>query len=328
MTHQPAFSRARLRSMTSRLALALAMSALVACTIVGCSHASTLGPAPTRIPVPTGGPGYVFFSRGGKYFQKPVDPAGPARKVIAVPSGDEPGEVAVGRHSYWIRQGAHDRNYIGELRILSRRRAANIVAPFSAPAEVAATSRSLIWTTGHHIGRVDLSGSDLQRGRWHLPPEPAGGIAEDLVAVGDVIYLSQCDNERIGTFSNTAPAGALTVDWIVHTAPRTCPQALTVAGGYVYWAAYLPTGGNGTPVIGRAPLSAPSQVDNDWLRLPPLVDPDWICSDGRALYLASQQPSWISRVTIRTKRLQRHFVNDGTGAVACAPRAVGDLADG
>ena len=166
----------------------------------------------------------------------------------------------------------------------------------------------LYWTVGRSISRARINGTHVQPHYLRPHTGSAGDAATGLAASGGYLFLSQCDNDRIGRVRTVDPGVHPTIRWIVHRA--RCAQALAVHGSYVYWA-----GGTVAPVLGRAASDGRGLIQRKWVHLG-RFEPVWMVASSAGLYwTAGQRPSYLGYVSLDGSGLRNRVRKLGDGPI-------------
>jgi hypothetical protein len=142
------------------------------------------------------------------------------------------------------------------------------------------------------IGRVGLHGRHFDRRYIALSQEADGASLNGLASDGSYLYFSRC---LAGTIGRVAFNGSALSYGFVKTGYKSCPQAVAVGNGHIYWSDLNP--------IGRARLDG-THVQRNWLSIRSDEGPFFLAADAYHVYWdwggAAGSPSYVGRV--RTNR--------------------------
>ena len=257
--------------------------------------------------------GQLVLSLGDQYVR--WTPGSRPQPILPVKRMSALDLASAGHRLYWL-QGYRGRVFATAIRSASDtgRHPITLSPNVGAAVGLAATRTHVYWGSPRAIGRLSVDGGQVER-RWLvLPPTPSGDIQSGMATDGRYLYLSQCDNGRIGRVPLSAENPEASVEWIIHT--DTCPQDLAVSGGYLYWSGNT-HGGRG--VIGRATIDGAAP------------DATWAQPRTNAIYLAVADgfiywqwcvcgfrgaPSFLGRIGLDGTKFTRKVRTIGAGPIA------------
>lgn len=173
---------------------------------------------------------------------------------------------------------------------------------------VAARRRHVYWdaANGSAISRIAVDSGRVQH-HWlvGVPRQTSGDIVDGLATDRHFLYLSQCFSGRIGRVPLDVPRRNRQIEWIIRGID-TCPAAMTISNGFVYWAGSTLSGAG---VIGRAPVAGGAPTDS-WIRTRASSGPRSLAAVNGFLYwdwggTPSGRPNFLGRVSVNGTRFTR-----------------------
>lgn len=222
------------------------------------------------------------------------------------------GIVKVGDRLFWDQQAGYacssDPNDDQIIALTSPSQHPKIVrncVPSAGGTGLVATRRHLYLVQQHGIGRMNLRGGHFDRRDIPLSNQLDGSAANGLASDGRYLYFSRCDGDEIGRVARDGTG--LNYDFI-RTGHKTCPQALAVGGGHLYWT----QGG----VIGRARLDG-SHIRRNWQSIHNGNGPFFLAANAHHVYWDwggdAGTPSFVGRVTVTRQHFAKRW-RRGQGA--------------
>ena len=190
-------------------------------------------------------------------------------------------------------------------------------------AVLAASRQHVYWdaSNGSAISRVAVDGSRVQR-RWlvGIRRQSSGDIVDGLATDRRFLYLSQCFSGRIGRVPLNARPRNRHVEWIVRGI-NTCPQNMTVSGGFIYWAGFTRSGAG---VIGRAPVAG-GPTKQTWTRIRTSAGPSFLAAINGFIYWdwggsPDGAPSFVGRISENHTKFTRKFRRIGPWPITAVSR--------
>ena len=311
--------RLRARIGLQAIALALALSTVaVACTQVQQNGTERTAPA-TPSSVATSGPSQVeqLVLQIGRHYVRWTPASNRPTRILPARRMQAQAIASSGDRIYWLHRSPRSAAISIQSISANGHRPVTLVENVGSFAiTIAATRRHVYWgsATGA-IGRVAIDGSRLQR-RWLAAGQ------DGLTTDGRFLYLSQCFRGRIGRVPLTGPTRNRQIEWIVQGS-NTCPQALAVDGGFVYWAGFTRRGA-GPGVIGRAPVDGGVPEDT-WTDVETFNGPISLATADGFVYwdwggTPNSAPSFLGRVNVDGSGFTRKVRRIGPGPITTITR--------
>ena len=214
-------------------------------------------------------PGDLYYVAGGYIVRRPVS-GGAAKRVVHVGDVSVTGIAITDNRLFWVTlTGANDAiSYVG---LKGAPHAHVLVGRLSFPVGLVAADGWLYWADQNAIGRVRPNGKQLSRRFIKLAQESGGGVANGLATDGHHLFFSRCQEGKIGRV-NLGGGGV----GYIKLPKSSCPQALAVGGGHLYWAEI---GGH----VGRATLQG-THITSKWLNIHTSQGPFNLAADDADIY--------------------------------------------
>lgn len=245
--------------------------------------------------------GSLYFVSGGFISRVPAG-GGPVTRLVRVGGLSVTGMTIAGGRLYYLTQDNGRLSYVWP-----RGGAAHtLVSGLDVPVGLVSAGGWLFWAGQHAIGRVRPDGSGLTR-RFVTPRQEAGGgVADGLATDGRHLFFSRCQDSTIGA---VAISGRGLTTRFVTLPVRSCPQALAVGGGHLYW---TEIGGH----IGRATLAG-RDASAAWLSVRTSQGPFNVAAGDADVYWdwggAAGSPEHVGTATTAGTGLRTSFLT-GQGA--------------
>jgi hypothetical protein len=237
-----------------------------------------------------------------------------ARRVVRIGDLDSVAVAATKRNVYWIAPTTH-RNNVIESADLRSGKTHMVVSKAGYSANAMVISRHfLYWGQSGSIGRLSLKTGKVLARYLVLPKVATGNIEDGLAAAGHFLYLSQCVKGRIGRINTLARTPRRSLSWVVHT--NSCPQALSVANGSVYWTGSMGPGSEG--FVGRQVLKG-GRADGTWIGTHSNRGPLFVVANSHFIYWQTEgarDAFYLGKGTPGGRYLDSRFLRIGPSAIA------------
>jgi hypothetical protein len=235
------------------------------------------------------------------------------RTSTIVTHADAPTAITkVGDQLYWEQfatRPCRNDNYPSTIMTLSlatkKPKATAFLRCLSSSDGVVAEHGFLYFAESNGIGRIGLDHHQLKRRYIPLTTQPEGDSLDGLASNGTDLYFSRCDDDGIG---RVALDGSDLSYNFLQTGHKSCPQALAIGNGHIYWSDLNP--------IGRARLDG-TKVQRSWQSIRSGQGPYFLAADQRHVYWswggAASTPSYVGRVGTDHRHFTKRWAS-GQGA--------------